>query len=214
MATALALHGKRVGQPIMPTVTSTGCQPQPSSGGGGPAAGLYAASVANRSPAIDDDRRRDLGELLREHDPMMRAVAFRIVGPIVLDDVMQEAYLRAVKSYSSFEGRSTFRTWLYRIVRNTAVDHIRRTQRRVKTVSDDLLPVEPAGPDGYGPLEIEAAIAGLPLEQREALTLVAVVGLNYGEAATLLELPEGTVASRVHRARAALRTVLEEVDQP
>jgi len=159
--------------------------------------------------------RSPLGELLREHDPMMRALAYRLVGPGNVDDVLQDAYLRAVRSYATFRGDSAFRTWLYRIVHNTCVDRIRHDQRQPsiamaeeQTINDFTADHHRFGSDPASDLEVEQALSELGEDQRVAVILVGVVGLSYDEAAEVLDVPRGTVATRVHRGRTELKRAL------
>ena len=118
------------------------------------------------------------------------------------EDVAQEAFIRCFRRLDtySFEGR--FTTWLVQIARNAAIDAIRRRQRHDRVA---LLGPPPAPPsDAVLRAELDAALATLPTRLRDALVLVEVVGLRYREAADVLRVPEGTVKSRVAKARVRL----------
>jgi RNA polymerase sigma-70 factor (ECF subfamily) len=142
--------------------------------------------------------------LVREHQvPVWRFLCHFLGDPALADDVTQETFLRAYRNLPRYEGRSRFSTWLFQIARNAAIDAIRSSSRRARLVAS--LPPPPAstpGPDGA--LELRAALASLDERRREALLLVEVQGFTYREAGEALGVPEGTVKSRVHLARAQL----------
>ncbi|HYK98198.1 MAG TPA: sigma-70 family RNA polymerase sigma factor [Candidatus Acidoferrales bacterium] len=148
--------------------------------------------------------------------------AARIVGTGPdAEDVVQDALISAWKSMRSFEG-TNFRAWLFRIVTNRSLDRVRARRRRPE------LPLEPAedaevtwaepvapGPDlaelaaGSEALAVvEEALVGVPAEQRAALLLRDVEGFAYEEIAIITGVEVGTVKSRIHRARVAVRNVL------
>ncbi len=147
------------------------------------------------------------------------------------EDLAQEAFLKAFAALNGFQRRSGFYTWLFRIAVNLAVSHRRRTGRR-STLS--LHEVEPArdrtdsGSHRPGPCEdpaaalgrrevqscVEAALETLDDDQRAVLVLRDVEGFDYREIAAILEVSVGTVKSRLHRARMALREKLAPVVSP
>ena len=156
-------------------------------------------------------------ELLREYDDRMRAVAYNMVGSgAAMDDVLQTAYLKAWTSRDRFRGDARFSTWLHRIVINCCIDHLRAV-RRVEPV--EAFEVETAEAHGT-PVAFEArfadadsigrALAALGDDQRAAVLLVDGEGMTYPEAAEVLGVAEGTVGSRVSRARAELRRFLRD----
>ena len=161
-------------------------------------------------------------ELARAEERALYRHAARIVGPGPdAEDVVQDAFLSAWKSISSFEGTS-FRAWLFRIVTNRALDRIRARKRRPE------LPIEPADdedvswaePAAPGPdlaelassrealAVVEEALSGVPEEQRAALLLRDVEGFAYDQIAVMTGVEIGTVKSRIHRARVAVRNTL------
>jgi RNA polymerase sigma-70 factor (ECF subfamily) len=129
-----------------------------------------------------------------------------LVGRADADDVAQETFVRALRALSSFRGESSARTWLLSIAHRTAVDHIRRAQRRrllagrLRTRTRN----EPVVPDGAASTELDALLAAIAVERREAFVLTQLIGLSYDEAARVLDVPLGTIRSRVARARADL----------
>ena len=157
------------------------------------------------------DPRGAFGELVAEHDRPLRALAFRLLGDRdAMDDVLQEAYAKALRGLPRFRGDAAPQTWLYRIVYNTCLDELRRRRRHPE------LPLEsatwPSVPDpGESPGQREAlasALASLAPDQRAAVLLVDGEGLDYETAARVLGVRTGTLASRLSRARASLRRAL------
>jgi RNA polymerase sigma-70 factor (ECF subfamily) len=131
-----------------------------------------------------------------------------------MDDALQEAYVRAFRSLSSFRGESRLGTWLYRIVYNACLDELERSRRVA------WLPLEDAGepPDPRpdvaetvaGQSRLSEALAELAPDERAAVLLVDAQGFDYRSAGKVLGVPAGTVASRLNRARAGLRRALGE----
>ena len=165
--------------------------------------------------------RRAFGELLQRHDAQMRGVAFSVLGSrAAMDDALQDAYLRAHRNLASFRGDAAFGTWLHRIVRNTCIDHARRTSRRVEAPLPDDTGAHAAIPQAHRPMDdrvtdrlaVRAALARLRPEHREVLVLVDADGVDYEEAAARLGIPVGTLSSRLTRARTHLRTLLANGD--
>lgn len=138
-----------------------------------------------------------------------QAEVWRFVAALVdvaaADDLTQETYLRAFRALPSFEGRASARTWLFGIARRVCADHIRTTVRRRRLLTQvaanhDAAPLaDPSGSVGAAEL-----LARLNPGQREAFVLTQVLGLSYEEAAQSLDVPIGTIRSRVARARADL----------
>lgn len=148
---------------------------------------------------------------VRECDHELRMLAQHLLSnPALLDDVLQDAYLKAFRSLGAFRGRSALRTWLYRIVYNTCIDELRRprlVQVPLSMGTDDT--AAPADQDRVaGRMALSDALGTLPVQQRAAVLLVDAQGLTYREAARVLEVPDGTVATWVSRARSALRVSL------
>jgi len=169
-----------------------------------------ALSVALVLRAQSGDRDA-FGSLIRQHDVSMRRLAFGLVGDRGgMDDALQEAYLRAYRGLPSFHGDSAFGTWLYRIVYRTCLDELRR-RRPVSALEEAAdVPDTRAGPElqASSRRDIDAAMAQLSNEMRAAVWLIDGEGLSYDEAAGVLGVPAGTIASRVSRARVQLRRAL------
>ena len=151
------------------------------------------------------------GRLVTRHQERLWAVAVRTLGDREeAADALQDALLKAYRAAGSYRGDARVTTWLHRIVVNACLDRVRRRAVRATVPlpeqerpdpRDDLAARETA-------LELEAALAALPLEQRTAIVLVDVQGLPVADAARVLGVPIGTVKSRCSRGRARLALTL------
>jgi RNA polymerase sigma-70 factor (ECF subfamily) len=137
-------------------------------------------------------------------------------------DLLQEGILTAYRRFHQLERGDSFRAWLAQIVRRTFFNSRRRREGPWSALDESCdepgLTVRPLDPEerlmaGERAAEVRAALDGLPREQRLAVLLIDLLGFSYAEAATALETPPGTVASRVVRGRAALRTRLRHLIQ-
>lgn len=156
---------------------------------------------------------RAFAALVRHYDPGLRGLAFRLLGDRTrMDDALQEAYVKAYRALPGFRGESSPGTWLYRIAYNACLDELKRT-RAVVDLESVRERAQPA-PDPAETLStretLAQAIGALPPEDRAAVLLVDAEGFDYGSAAEVLGIPAGTVASRLSRARRALRQALHE----
>lgn len=145
--------------------------------------------------------------------PRLRRFARSLAGhPSDADDVVQIALERALQRASQWrEEAGGLDAWVFAIVRNAWLDEVRARQRRGRMLApeEEGLEVGVATVDGYlQGLSVEAAMARLPTDQREAVALVLVEGFSYREAAALLEVPMGTLTSRLARGRQALQSML------
>lgn len=133
------------------------------------------------------------------------------------DDLVQDCLERAISRRGLFRPSGPVRAWLFTILLNLHRNALRASHRRGEVVDLDSIP-EPSTPapqPGHIALaEMARAIDTLPLEQKEALLLVTLEGLAYGEAADILKIPLGTLMSRLGRARAALRTLTGTPAEP
>jgi RNA polymerase sigma-70 factor (ECF subfamily) len=186
----------------------------------------------NRTGQIARARQGDVdafAAVFEDLRPFMYAVAYRVVGADDAEDVVMEAYLRAWQALPGFAGRSSLRTWLYRIVHNCALDLVRRRQRedarRVPSDGDGPQRVETVSPsDEMGPDEevasrdmaraLSAAMQRLSDEHRVALELRFSEGLSYAEIAAATGVSIGTVMSRLFNAKRKLRRLVERENVP
>jgi RNA polymerase sigma-70 factor, ECF subfamily len=160
-----------------------------------------------------------LDQLLRRHYDRVHAVCRRITGHDAdAADAAQDAMIAIVRNLDRFDGRSSFGTWAYRIATNASLDELRRRKRRpVPTSSDDGEHSyrERADPDSGARVEalgdhlvLDAALRALSDEFRLPVVLRDVADLDYAEIAEVLDIPAGTVKSRIARGRAALAKAL------
>lgn len=147
--------------------------------------------------------------LYDEFAPKVYRLAVRMVGETHAADLAQQTFLKMFRGLSKFQGNASFSTWLYRIAVNECLQHRRRTPRPQQQLSLDL--PDPAAPPNQR-LEqaelLERAMDGLDEKLRAVFLLREVEGLSYEEIAEVLEIPAGTVASQLNRARAELRDSL------
>jgi len=151
--------------------------------------------------------------LLKHYDTRLRALAWRVLhDPVLMDDALQDAALKAYVALPGFRGDSDVGTWLYRIAYTCCLDCLRRERRFQLLTQDDLAGGEPVGGDPCDTVTdwaaLEDALARLPVEQRVLIVLVHQFGYDYRSAAAVVGVPEGTVSSRLAAARARLRRLL------
>jgi RNA polymerase sigma-70 factor (ECF subfamily) len=170
---------------------------------------------------LDRARRGDqeaFAAVIRHYDSGLRALAYRLLGDRDrMDDALQEAYVKAFRALPRFRGESRLGTWLYRIAYNACIDELERSRRVVQLPLDGVAerPQPGADPGEVAALrgDLVQALAVLPVEERAAVLLVDAQGFDYRDAGRVLGVPEGTVASRLSRARAALRAALGDAPE-
>ena len=148
---------------------------------------------------------------MRAHAPVVFAHALRFFGDrAAAEDVAQEVWIKVYRALPSFDERSRFSTWLYRVTRNTCLDHLRSGKNRPIPVDPLDCPAiqEDFADEVALRASLEQAMRSLPPDDRDALSAVALFGLTYAEAGVELGVPAGTVKSRVFRARRALAHAL------
>lgn len=162
--------------------------------------------------AADQELRRELVTLL----PRLRRFAWGVCGnPELADDLVQAACERAISRAHQWQPGTRLDSWLFQIIRSLHIDGRRSASVRIRyleTVYEETIEVPRNSPQEIHLQlqQVRSAISRLPLEQRTALLLVAVEEYSYREAAELLGIPIGTVASRVTRARESLLYLLRE----
>ncbi len=164
-------------------------------------------------------------ELVRRHTGRVFNLCYRFTGnPAEAEDLSQEVFLRIFRTLASYRPAfGAFPTWLTSVTRNLLVDHYRRSRRdRLTDSIDDAMPVleekhsTARAPDKLAQaselsLQLQRALARLSPELREAVILRDLQSLEYNEIQTVLQVPEGTVKSRINRGRIELARVLEEM---
>ncbi|ANI40010.1 sigma-70 family RNA polymerase sigma factor [Mycolicibacterium vaccae] len=176
---------------------------------------------------VEDQRERFVREAWPVVDQLYRAALRYTHNHADAEDLAQETMLKAYRNYAQFTSGTNIRAWLFRILVTTWINRYRRTQRRpdevlteriaelefssavrrssISSASAELLALESLVDE-----DVKAALAGLTEGQRMAVFFVDVEGFRYAEVADLLDIPLGTVMSRLHRGRRALRQALVE----
>ena len=161
-------------------------------------------------------RRGEFESVALPHIDELYRTARRMLGDgATAEDAVQETYLRAWRSFRSFESGTNCRAWLFRILVNTVHDLRRKQQREpLDDDSERILASRAANGSwngGFQDLDVERALSGLTTELRLVVLLADVEGLTYKETAAAMGVPLGTVMSRLSRARAKLREILRPV---
>lgn len=159
--------------------------------------------------------RAALGELARRYEVRLLGLAVGVLGgqQALAHDAVQETWLRVIRFGGSFNGQSGFKTWLYRIAINQCRSLQKARACRQSAEPFDVLPSEEAGPDQAAQTAerndaLRAAIAKLGNEKCLVLLLCYHEGMTHNQAAEILEIPVGTLKSRLHAALKALRAGL------
>ena len=169
--------------------------------------------------------------LVKKHQKRMFNIAYRMIGNYEeACEIVQDAFVSAYRNMKGFKGKSKFSTWLYTIVMNLSKNRLKRLKTQLHReqfsldnpvlTNDGQIKVEPASsdPSALEKLEkrdvqqkVQGCINSLDDEFREVLILRDIQGFSYGEISDLLKAPEGTVKSRLFRAREALKDCLKKV---
>jgi RNA polymerase sigma-70 factor (ECF subfamily) len=164
-------------------------------------------------------------EALKEIFDQYHKKVYRIAYGVVRQreealDIVQEVFIKLFRSIKNFKGKSHFYTYLYRMVMNTAIDHVRKTGRQFISSLDEEGSFEPSDELEKGPerillqKELEERVKGamekLPAEQRAALIFRDVEGLSYQEMAEAMGCSIGTVMSRLHYGRKRIQELLKD----
>jgi RNA polymerase sigma-70 factor (ECF subfamily) len=159
--------------------------------------------------------RAALEDMIRTWEPRLLYFLRRLVrNEADAWDVLQETWVRVLNSIGSLSDPGSLTPWLYRVARNTALSHARSREPPHESLEDH--PDESAGDPACGPLDfadaeqVHRGLLTLSLPHREVLTLFFLEDLSVEEVATVLGVPPGTVKSRLHYAKRALRKVIAE----
>jgi RNA polymerase sigma-70 factor (ECF subfamily) len=155
------------------------------------------------------------GELEKRRELLYRLAYSWCHNPALADDLVQDAMVKALKNARQLKDAAAIKGWLSKILANCWYDHLRRTR---ETVDLDNLPYEETASSGDEHEQqdivsrVRAMIAELPVGQRQVITLVDLAGFSYAEISHILDIPVGTVMSRISRARKALKAKLADYD--
>ncbi len=168
-------------------------------------------------PLVELARLGDRGaleSLLRAHYDRVYAVCRRLTGNDAdAADAAQDALIAIVRGLDRFDGRSRFATWVYRVAVNSSIDELRRRSRRPSAGLEEVQDAHltrafaarsPDPESAAARADIDRALLRLPVEFRAPVVLRDMCGLDYAEIAEVLQIPPGTVRSRIARGRAAL----------
>ncbi len=197
--------------------------------------GIAADARAKDAPGVDPDlplvaswRAGDLrafGELVRRHQRRVMGLLTRMLGDRDdAEDAVQETFLNLHRHGHHFRSESRFSTFVYRVAVNAALNRRRSQSRRRARLEEfqrgqeigHALPSAPRGPEdaiGGGEVKerVQRCLQALPAALRAPVVLYDIEGMSYGEIAEILQIAEGTVKSRIHRARHALREQLADL---
>lgn len=149
--------------------------------------------------------------------PRLRRYARALTGnSAAADDLVQDTLERALNKWRFWQRERDLRPWLFSIMHNLHVDNCRHDARLVACDTDALpeLPQRPEQDDALAVRDLDRALARLPLDQRAVLLLVGLEEMSYAEAGRALGIPQGTVMSRLSRARARLQAILDGEPMP
>jgi RNA polymerase sigma-70 factor (ECF subfamily) len=144
------------------------------------------------------------------HGPRMKSIALNLLGNVAdAEDAVQEAFLKVYRAARSFRGRSSFSTWVYRVLVNTCYDVMRRGKRRPKSVPTEENDFAPArGADHPLRLSLEQCLARLRPRHRSVFLLFEVEGFSHREIGEILEVAEGTSKTLLFAAKRELQGML------
>lgn len=181
--------------------------------------GLYSSSTGKRlgQPRLKSHKvisMSDFARLLQNEIPRLRRYARALARDAVrADDLVQSCLVRAIAKEHLWEPGTDLRAWLFTILHNQNVNEVRRSVREgVAVAVEDVAPVLTAAPRAGACLQLrdlERAIRLLPEEQRQVILLVGLEGMRYEEVAAVLDIPIGTVRSRLSRGREMLRRLMD-----
>jgi RNA polymerase sigma-70 factor (ECF subfamily) len=159
----------------------------------------------------------DFGRLLEKEIPRLRRYAFALARNMSrADDLVQDTLVRAIAKQHCWQWGTNLRAWLFTIVHHQYADAVRRSAREGIAVDfDDTWPGPTTASDPAGGLslrDLDRALAQIPEERREVILLIGLEGISYEEAATILDVPIGTIRSRLSRGRESLRTLMDRRD--
>ena len=153
--------------------------------------------------------------LFNRYYPMIHAFAYRLsLCPAEAGDIAQDTFIQAARAISGFRREASFKNWLYAIAANKSRDRHRQRTRRERLVRDYAALDVANDAEPATAAAVREALAGLPLEMREAVTLVYYEGLNHAEAARILDCAETTVSWRLFRAKQKLKQQLRRHADP
>jgi RNA polymerase sigma-70 factor (ECF subfamily) len=182
--------------------------------------GTAASFEPTDAELVDHFRNGDqaaFGLLMARHERRVYNIAYRMLGRTEdARDAAQDAFLSCFRHLGAFRGDSAFTTWLHRITVNACYDALRKRPPD-PSPWDEIAEPAPArdhADQAVAAVDVQRGLARVPIEFRGALVLCDIQGLPYAEAARVLQVPTGTVKSRLHRGRVALARILRGEPPP
>lgn len=179
------------------------------------------AQLSSRaSHTITGGLMNEFGRLVEAEIPRLRRYARALTRDVIrADDLVQSCLTRAVAKQHLWQAGTDLRAWLFTILHNQHVNEVRRAVREGTRVEVESaagsLTIAPNAHDVLALRDLQAALGKLPQEQRQVILLIGLEGMRYDEVATILEVPIGTIRSRLSRGRELLRGLMGmEEDQP
>jgi RNA polymerase sigma-70 factor, ECF subfamily len=155
----------------------------------------------------------EFGRLLEKEIPRLRRYAFALTRNMSrADDLVQDTLVRAIAKQRGWQCGTNLRAWLFTLMHNQNVNGVRRSTREGAVEFDDTWPFPTAATDpaaGLSLRDLDRALAQIPEERRQVILLIGLEDISYKEAATILDVPIGTIRSRLSRGRESLRILMD-----
>jgi RNA polymerase sigma-70 factor (ECF subfamily) len=165
---------------------------------------------------------RAFDTIVEKYEQRVYAIALRMTGNVEdARDAMQDVFISALRALRSFRGDAQLSTWIHRVAVNASLDVLRKRKRHIaqpleeagERPSDDIAP-EDAAARAARAVEVQRALQNVSEEHRAVLVLHDLQDLDYAETAAALDIPVGTVKSRLHRARTEMARLLRHLRDP
>jgi RNA polymerase sigma-70 factor, ECF subfamily len=157
-----------------------------------------------------------LSELIARYTPRLRFYLRKLAGDASADDLLQDVWMDVFARISRLKEPAAFGGWVYRIARDKAYRQLRKRRLPIVAADDEAFGCAVEDDAPWTPEDaaaVRVALDALPLAQREAIVLQFIEGMTYEQIATLVECPVGTVRSRIHHAKRALRAAMEKANR-
>jgi RNA polymerase sigma-70 factor (ECF subfamily) len=155
----------------------------------------------------------EFGRLLEKEIPRLRRYAFALTRNMSrADDLVQDTLVRAIAKQRGWQCGTNLRAWLFTLMHNQNVNGVRRSAREGAVEFDDTWPFPTVATDpaaGLSLRDLDRALARIPQERRQVILLIGLEDISYKEAATILDVPIGTIRSRLSRGRESLRILMD-----
>src|ERR1700751_2039717 len=172
-----------------------------------------APHSAGTLSGTSESKMNEFGRLLEKEIPRLRRYAFALTRNMSrADDLVQDTLVRAIAKQRGWQCGTNLRAWLFTLMHNQNVNGVRRSPREGAVEFDDTWPFPTAATDpaaGLSLRDLDRALAQIPEERRQGILLIGLEDISYKEAATILDVPIGTIRSRLSRGRESLRMLMD-----